>query len=66
MENHLFQARFDHPGAFVTALQKLRGKETDISEEAEEIKVQKCLGLKTVNLLMFYSKLLFFFPNDLL
>jgi MFS transporter, SP family, ERD6-like sugar transporter len=60
MENHLFQARFDHPGAFVTALQKLRGKETDISEEAEEIKVQKCLGLKIVNLLMFYSKLLFF------
>jgi MFS transporter, SP family, ERD6-like sugar transporter len=61
MGNHLFQARFGHPGAFVAALQKLRGKGTDISEEAEEIKVQKCLGLKqTVNLLMFYSKLLFF------
>jgi MFS transporter, SP family, ERD6-like sugar transporter len=41
MENHLFQARFGRPGAFVAALQKLRGKGTDISEEAKEIKVPK-------------------------
>jgi hypothetical protein len=56
MENHLFQARFGRPGAFVAALQKLRGKGTDISEEAKEIKVPK---KKTVNLLMFYCKLFF-------
>jgi hypothetical protein len=61
MENHLFQARFGRPGAFVAALQKLRGKGTDISEEAKEIKVPK---KKTVNLLMFYCKLFFF--SDLL
>jgi hypothetical protein len=33
------QARFGHPGAFEAALQKLRGKATDISDEATEIKV---------------------------
>jgi MFS transporter, SP family, ERD6-like sugar transporter len=56
-KNHLFQARFGRPGAFMAALQKLRGKGTDISEEAKEIKVPK---KKTVDLLMFYCKLSFF------
>ena len=33
------QARFGHPGAFEAALQKLRGKRTDISDEATGIKI---------------------------
>ncbi|GJN37792.1 hypothetical protein PR202_gb26781 [Eleusine coracana subsp. coracana] len=37
-ESPRWLARFGHPGAFVPALQKLRGKGTDISEEAAEIK----------------------------
>ena len=37
--NEVFQARSGHPGAFVAALQKLRGHGTDISEEASETKV---------------------------
>lgn len=37
-ESPRWLARFGHPGAFVEALQKLRGKGTDIYEEAEEIK----------------------------
>jgi hypothetical protein len=39
MKTHACQAKIGHPGALEEALQKLRGKETDISEEAEEIKV---------------------------
>jgi hypothetical protein len=38
-KDHVCQARFGHPGAFEAALQKLRGKGTDISDEAFEIKV---------------------------
>jgi len=34
-EDHVSQARFGHPGAFEAELQKLRGKEADISEEAK-------------------------------
>ncbi|XP_062207063.1 sugar transporter ERD6-like 5 isoform X2 [Phragmites australis] len=37
-ESPRWLARFGHPGAFMAALQKLRGKGTDISEEASEIK----------------------------
>ncbi|TVU04332.1 hypothetical protein EJB05_50098 [Eragrostis curvula] len=37
-ESPRWLARFGHPDAFVVALQKLRGKGTDISEEAAEIK----------------------------
>jgi SP family facilitated glucose transporter-like MFS transporter 8 len=33
------QARFGQPGEFEAALQKLRGKGTDISDEATGIKV---------------------------
>nr|CAB3476681.1 unnamed protein product [Digitaria exilis] len=38
-ESPRWLARFRHPGAFVPALQKLRGQGADISEEASEIKV---------------------------
>ncbi|XP_066310960.1 sugar transporter ERD6-like 5 [Miscanthus floridulus] len=38
-ESPIWLARFGHPGAFVVALQTLRGHGTDISEEASEIKV---------------------------
>ncbi|CAO2185160.1 unnamed protein product [Urochloa humidicola] len=38
-ESPRWLARSGHPGAFVAALQKLRGQGTDISEEASEIKV---------------------------
>ncbi|OQU86600.1 hypothetical protein SORBI_3003G111000 [Sorghum bicolor] len=38
-ESPRWLARFGHPGAFVVALQTLRGHGTDISEEASEIKV---------------------------
>ncbi|RLM91856.1 hypothetical protein C2845_PM08G08100 [Panicum miliaceum] len=38
-ESPRWLARSGHPGAFVAALQKLRGHGTDISEEALEIKV---------------------------
>ncbi|RCV24171.1 hypothetical protein SETIT_5G063700v2 [Setaria italica] len=37
-ESPRWLARFGHPGAFEAALQKLRGKGTDISDEALEIK----------------------------
>ncbi|OEL14261.1 Sugar transporter ERD6-like 5, partial [Dichanthelium oligosanthes] len=37
-KDHISQARIGHPGEFEAALQKLRGKGTDISEEAAEIK----------------------------
>jgi hypothetical protein len=37
--SHACQAKIGHQGALREALQKLRGKETDISEEAAEIKV---------------------------
>ncbi|TVU04331.1 hypothetical protein EJB05_32071 [Eragrostis curvula] len=37
-ESPRWLARFGHPSAFVSALQKLRGKGADISEEAAEIK----------------------------
>ncbi|OQU86596.1 sugar transporter ERD6-like 5 isoform X1 [Sorghum bicolor] len=37
-ESPRWLARFGHPGAFEAALQKLRGKATDISDEATEIK----------------------------
>ncbi|KAM0877175.1 hypothetical protein ACQ4PT_035677 [Festuca glaucescens] len=37
-ESPRWLAKVEHPGALEEALQKLRGKETDISEEAEEIK----------------------------
>ncbi|RLM93547.1 sugar transporter ERD6-like 5 isoform X2 [Panicum miliaceum] len=37
-EDHISEARIGHPGEFEAALQKLRGKGTDISQEAAEIK----------------------------
>ena len=39
IENPCIQAKIGHSGALEEALQKLRGKETDISEEAADIKV---------------------------
>ncbi|PUZ57528.1 hypothetical protein GQ55_5G439400 [Panicum hallii var. hallii] len=38
-ESPRWLARIGHPGEFEAALQKLRGKGTDISQEAAEIKV---------------------------
>lgn len=39
MKTYVFQVKTGHPGAFEEALQKLRGQEIDITEEAAEIKV---------------------------
>ncbi|KAK3163600.1 hypothetical protein QOZ80_1AG0005790 [Eleusine coracana subsp. coracana] len=57
-ESPRWLARFGHPGAFVAALQKLRGKGTDISEEAAEIKdfTEKLQSLPKSKMLDLFQK----------